>query len=86
MKMWQNVGAVVLLCTLAIETVWAHSPFDFFPDEDDGLIRLYVTPAQVGLYPCYPYQLFPGKADVYGCAVGVLNLEQKSAMAFEYWG
>ena len=70
-------GCVALLSGIA----FAHFPIGVSPESDDGLVRVGWTPVQFGICSCRPVQLFPGDADVYGIAVGLLNLNQKSAIA-----
>ena len=70
-------ACAALLCGVAL----AHFPIDVSPESDDGLLRVGWTPIQVGICSCRPVQLFPGDADVYGVAAGLLNINQKSAIA-----
>ena len=70
-------GCAALLCGVAL----AHFPIDVSPESDDGLLSVRWTPVQVGICSCRPVQLFPGDADVYGVAAGLLNMNQKSAIA-----
>ena len=70
-------GCVALLSGVAL----AHFPISVSPEPDDGLLSVRWTPVQVGICSCRPVQLFPGDADVYGVAAGLLNLNQKSAVA-----
>ena len=70
-------SCAALLCGVAL----AHVPIDVSPESDDGLLRVGWTPIQVGICSHRPVQLFPGDADVYGVAAGLLNLNQKSAVA-----
>ena len=70
-------ACAALLCGVAL----AHFPIYVSPESDDGLLSVRWTPVQVGICSCRPVQLFPGDADVYGVAAGLLNLNQKSAVA-----
>lgn len=70
-------GCAALLSGVAL----AHFPISVSPESDDGLFGVGWTPIQVGICSHRPFQLFPGDADVYGIAVGLLNLNQKSAIA-----
>ena len=70
-------SCAALLCGVAL----AHVPIDVSPESDDGLLRVGWTPIQVGICSHRPVQLFPGDADVYGVAAGLLNMNQKSAIA-----
>ena len=70
-------GCAALLSGVAL----AHFPISVSPESDDGLFGVGWTPIQVGICSHRPFQLFPGDADVYGIAGGLLNLNQKSAIA-----
>ena len=70
-------SCAALLCGVAL----AHFPIDVSPESDDGLLRVGWTPIQVGICSHRPFQLFSGDADVYGIAAGLLNMNQKSAIA-----
>ena len=70
-------GCAALLSGVAL----AHFPIDVSPESDDGLLRVGWTPIQVGICSHRPFQLFSGDADVYGIAAGLLNMNQKSAIA-----
>ena len=68
---------VVLLSAIAR----AHFPIDVSPHSNDGLVRVGWTPVQIGICASYPLQFISGDADVYGIAVGAVNLRQQSAIA-----
>ena len=70
-------GCAALLSGVAL----AHFPISVSPESDDGLFGVGWTPIQVGICSHRPFQLFSGDADVYGIAAGLLNLNQKSAIA-----
>jgi len=80
MKVCLSFGLVVLLCAFAVETAWAHLPVSVSPKSDDGLVDFGWTPIQLGIYPSRPLQVFPGTADVYGVATGLVSLRQSSAI------
>ena len=70
-------GCAALLSGVAL----AHFPISVSPESDDGLFGVGWTPIQVGICSHRPFQLFSGDADVYGIAAGLLNMNQKSAIA-----
>lgn len=63
-------------------SVWAYEIDE--PKANDGCVKVGWTPIQLGVYTSAEKdnycQLFPGTADVYGVALGALNLRQQSAI------
>ena len=68
---------VATLCSVPLETAWAHLPVSVEPCSDDGLVDVGWTPVQVCIYPIRPFQAFSGTADVYGIAADLVSLRQR---------
>lgn len=71
--------SLMMVCSSA----WAHFPISVIPNEKDGFFHARWTPIQLGVYTFdnnNSFQLFPGKTDVYGVSVGLLNLNQESSV------
>lgn len=73
--------AVMVVCIGMFMSAWAHFPMGVNPNEGDGVWDWDWTPLQLGVAPLPCCQLVQGSAEVYGVAVGVLLLQQRSALA-----
>lgn len=69
-----------VVCGLLARTAWAHLPVSVEPQAGDGMISADWSVAQLGVFPVKYGQLFEGRADVYGVAVSLLSLRQRSAV------